>query len=99
MFCKNCGANLPEGTTFCSSCGAKQDAPAATPGASAGGYNPQPGYSTQLNLTNIAIGNVKGMRLLGLIVMAILFIFSITSLLSHILASNCSISNVFPYFF
>ena len=27
-FCKNCGAQLPDGTTFCSNCGQKIDAPA-----------------------------------------------------------------------
>lgn len=71
MFCKNCGANLPDGTTFCGSCGAKQDAPAPA-AAPAGGYVPQ------LNLNNFALGNVKGMRLVGVIIASIIALLSIT---------------------
>ena len=42
MFCKNCGANLPEGSMFCGSCGAKFDEPhAASP------TPPQHAYATQ----------------------------------------------------
>jgi len=80
MFCKNCGANLPDGTTFCGSCGTKQDvqqqAPVQpqTPVSPAGGYQPQLNF----NLNNFAIGNVSGMRLIGIIVMAIIAVLTIT---------------------
>ena len=52
MFCKNCGANLPEGASFCGSCGSQQEAPVQNPVPPAqnsgysqetsGGYNNQP---------------------------------------------------------
>lgn len=38
-FCKNCGSNLPEGTTFCSSCGTPVEAQAT---ANQQPVNPQP---------------------------------------------------------
>ncbi len=31
MFCKNCGAEIAEGTAFCTSCGARQEQPAPAP--------------------------------------------------------------------
>lgn len=33
MFCSKCGSQLPDGSTFCSVCGAQQGAPAAQPAA------------------------------------------------------------------
>ncbi len=40
MFCTKCGQNVPDGTTFCTNCGAKLGAPgpAARPAAPMGGY-------------------------------------------------------------
>ena len=40
MFCKNCGAALPDGSKFCGACGTQQDAAApASPVAYQGGMN------------------------------------------------------------
>ena len=51
MFCSRCGTSLPEGTTFCSSCGAPvsnlSSAPVAgVPAAPAGAYPPAAGFAT-----------------------------------------------------
>lgn len=86
MFCKNCGANLPDGATFCGSCGSKQDVPVQTPVAPVDGHSQQSqtqtqavrGYTPQLNLNGFAIGHVKGMRLIAFIAMALVAIFAIT---------------------
>lgn len=47
MFCNKCGANLPDGTTFCPNCGT----PLANSGPVYPGYNPmqQPGYPAPVN--------------------------------------------------
>ena len=37
-FCKNCGVEINEGTTFCPNCGTKQDNVGVTNEASVGDY-------------------------------------------------------------
>lgn len=48
MFCRNCGAELPEGTKFCSKCGAavqEPTAPPANPAESTPDASPVPSYT------------------------------------------------------
>ncbi len=42
MFCPNCGANLPDGLNFCTSCGSQMSAPSAQPAPESYQQPPQP---------------------------------------------------------
>ena len=44
MICKNCGAQLPEGTAFCTNCGCAVEAPQAQPAQPQYQAQPQPTY-------------------------------------------------------
>ena len=48
MFCKNCGASMPDGASFCSQCGAKVDVPVENNTQS--GYDAGTGYGYNQNV-------------------------------------------------
>lgn len=56
-FCKNCGANLPEGATFCSSCG--------TPVNDTAQQNQQPNFTQSVNSGDADVRDNKVMAILA----------------------------------
>lgn len=72
-FCNSCGAQLAEGTKFCSKCGsAVTGAPAAAPQAIAPGPPPSSGSSSVLKVVLIIVGVIVLIGVLGVATIGII---------------------------
>ena len=72
MFCKNCGAQLPDGSAFCGSCGTAQNVQQAAPAYEEPVYNAQP-YNEAPVYNNAPVSSVdeKSLMIKGILAIAL----------------------------